>query len=54
MVCQDQPGSMFLNRKQTFGVFHVITVAFCKEYALLCIFSLRFLDNIRKQIKKKE
>lgn len=52
-MCQDQSGSMLLNKKQTFNVFHVMMLAFCKEYILLCIFALKLLDEITKQIKKK-
>jgi len=53
VMCQDQSGSMILNKKQTFSVFRVMMLAFCKEYIPLFIFSLKLLDKITKQIKKE-
>lgn len=43
---------MLLNEKQAFSVFPVMMLDFCKEYVVLCIFSLKLLDEITKQLKK--
>lgn len=53
-MCQDQSGSMLLNKNQTSNVFHVMMLAFSKEYIILCIFTLKLLDEIAKQIKKED